>query len=83
MAEVRSEENSLIVYDVEEPVLKSKINQITEGIVINQTVVYSDSENEGKSLIKLAMMKEILRLEKEVEVVNETLNKTKGLLESF
>lgn len=81
MCEVRPEDGSLIVYDVEEPILKSKINQITEGVIVNQTIVYSDSENEGKSLIKLAMMKEILRLEKEVESVTETLSKTKELFE--
>lgn len=81
MAEVRLEDGSLVVYDVEEPVLKSKINQITSGLIIDQMVVYSDSENEGKALIKLALMKEILRLEKEVEDAKDTLNKTKELLE--
>lgn len=80
IAEVRSEDGSLIIYDTEQQIFKSKINQLSEGIIVGQTVAYSDSENEGKALIKLALMKEILRLEKDVEVAKDTLNKTKDLL---
>lgn len=72
---------SLIVCESEEQIFKTEINQITNYRIVNQAVVYSDSENEGKALIKLALMKEILRLEKEVEDAKETLNKTKELLE--
>lgn len=81
IAEVRSEDGSMIIYDTEQQIFKSKINQLSEGVITNQTVAYSDSENEGKALIKLALMKEILRLEKEVEDAKDTLNKTKELLE--
>lgn len=81
IAEVRSEDGSLIIYDTEQQIFKSKINQLSEGVITNQTVAYSDSENEGKALIKLALMKEILRLEKEVEDAKDILSKTKELLE--
>lgn len=81
IAEVRSEDGSSIIYDTEQQIFKSKINQLTEGVIVGQTVAFSDSENEGKALIKLALMKEILRLEKEVEDAKDILNKTKELLE--
>lgn len=74
---------SLIVCESEEQIFKTEINQITNYRIVNQAVVYSDSENEGKALTKLALMKEILRLEKEVETTKETLNKTKELLTEF
>lgn len=81
IAEVRYEGGSMVIYDTEQQLSKSKINQLSEGVIFNQTVVYSDSENEGNALIKLALMKEILRLEREVEVAKDILNKTRELWE--
>lgn len=83
LAEVRQENSDLIIYNSEFSINKDKLNSISEGICYNQMVIFSDSENEGRSLLKLAAMKEVLRLERVIEDTQGTLSKTRALLEGL